>query len=61
MREDASPEIDGLAAVPRLAGDVHLLLGGDEGGEAAAHGGVFVGDDDANHSPKLLTAAHVGI
>jgi hypothetical protein len=51
VREHAPGEIDRFAPVGRLTGDLHPLLGVDEGGEAAADGGLVIGDEDADHAP----------
>ena len=48
--EDGSGEIDRLASVRRLAGHLHLVLGGDQRGEAASDCCLVVGDEDADHS-----------
>jgi hypothetical protein len=51
VREHAPGHVDGLASVGRLADHVHVVLGTDERGEAASHGSLVVGDDDADHAP----------
>ena len=50
VREDAPGEVDGFAAVAGFAGDLHLLFGGDQCGEAGADGGLVVGDENADHA-----------
>jgi hypothetical protein len=49
--EHAPGEVDRFASVGGLADDLHVLLCVDERGEAAADGGLIVGDEDADHSP----------
>ena len=52
LRQDAAGEVDGLAHVRRLAGDLQLVLGRDQRGETGADGGLVVGNEDANHAPR---------
>jgi hypothetical protein len=47
VREHPPRDIDGFAAVAGLAGDLHVLLAGDQCGEACADGGLVVGDEAA--------------
>jgi hypothetical protein len=51
VREHSPGEVHRFAAVRRLAGELHPLLRVDEGGEAAADGGLVIGDEDADHAP----------
>ena len=46
----AAGELDGLGAVARLAGDLHVGLGLDDHPHAAAHERLVVGDEDADHA-----------
>jgi len=48
MREDAAGEVDRFPAVGRFAGQLQVIFGGDQGGEAASDGGLIVGDEDAS-------------
>lgn len=50
MRKHAPCEVDRFASVRYLAGNVHVVLGGNERAEAAAHGGLIVGQQNADHA-----------
>jgi len=49
VREEAAGEVDRFPAVGRFAGELQVVFGGDQGGEAASDGGLVVGDEDAGH------------
>jgi hypothetical protein len=51
VREGAAGHVDSLASVRGGAGDLHVLLGVDERGEAVADRRLVVGDEDADHRP----------
>jgi hypothetical protein len=57
VREHASREVDRFASVGGLGGDLHVLLGIDQRGKAAADSGLVVGDEDAYHAPARASGS----
>jgi hypothetical protein len=50
--EHAPREVDRPAPGLGLARHVHVGLGGDQRGETAAHGGLVVGHEHADHARR---------